>query len=130
MVLHRLFFNAGMIAVTVKASCWIYTFCMTHHSQGASANELVAVVAASSVYYLGNSLSVSLMIALSTRGRMWRLWRDHFAPSAPSFLIAGLLSLLASELTMRLPDTAMLLLIIPVGVSSYYFSLRFAESRS
>lgn len=130
LVLHRLFFNAGMIAVTVKASCWIYSFCMTHHSQGGSANELVAVVAASSVYYPGNSLSVSLMIALSTRRRVWRLWLDHFAPSAPSFLIAGLLSLLASEVTMRLPETAMLLLVLPVVISSYYFSLRLSESRS
>src|SRR5947207_2558472 len=62
LVLHRLIFNAGMIALTVKASCWIYTFSMTH-PQGGLTNQLVAIIAASSVYYLGNSVSVSLMIA-------------------------------------------------------------------
>lgn len=127
LVLYRLFFNAGMIAVTVKASCWIYSFCMAH---GGLPNQLVAVVAASSVYYLGNSVFVSVMIAFSTQVRVFQLWHSHFASSAPSFMMAGLLSLLASEVTMRLPETAMLLLVIPVVISSYYFSLRLVETRA
>jgi hypothetical protein len=116
-----------MIAVTVKASCWIYSFCMAH---GGLPNQLVAVVAASSVYYLGNSVFVSVMIAFSTQVRVFQLWHSHFASSAPSFMMAGLLSLLASEVTMRLPETAMLLLVIPVVISSYYFSLRLVETRA
>jgi hypothetical protein len=129
LVLHRLLFNAGMIAVTVKATCWTYTYCMTH-PQGGLTNQLVAVLAASSVYYLGNSISVSLMIALTTGARMLRLWNEHFASSAPSFLMAGLLSLMASEITMRLSENTMVLLVLPVVIGSYYFTLRLVETRA
>ena len=129
LVLHRVLFNAGMIALTVKASCWIYTFCMTHQ-QGGFGNEALAILAASSVYYLGNSLSVSFMIALTTGARMLRLWFEHFASSAPTYLMAGLLSLLASEVTMRLSESAMLLLVLPVVIGSYYFSLQLVEKRT
>jgi hypothetical protein len=128
LVPYRLAFNAGMIALTVKASCWIYTFSMMHPGAGLP-NQLVAVIAASSVYYLGNSISVSLMIALTTGVRMLRLWNAHFAASAPSFLMAGLLSMLASQVTMKLFMNPMLLLILPVVVGSYYFTLRLVESR-
>ena len=90
LVLYRQFFNTGMIALTVKASCMAYSYCM---AQGGLPNQLVAVVAASSVYYLGNSFFVSLVIAFSTRVRAFELWQGHFASSAPSYLMAGLLSL-------------------------------------
>jgi hypothetical protein len=128
LVPYRLVFNAGMIALTVKASCWIYTFSMMHPGAGLP-NQLVAVIAASSVYYLGNSISVSLMIALTTGARMLKLWNAHFAASAPSFLMAGLLSMVASQVTMKLFMNPMLLLILPVVVGSYYFTLRLVESR-
>ena len=128
LVLYRLVFNAGMIALTVTASCWIYTFSMTHPQAGLT-NQLVAVIAASSVYYLGNSISVSVMIALTTGAPLFRLWSDHFAACAPSFLMAGLLSMLASQVTMKLLVNPMLLLILPVVIGSYYFTLRLVESR-
>src|SRR5439155_7030935 len=96
---------------------------------GGLTNQLVAIIAASSVYYLGNSVSVSLMIALTTGARLFRLWSDHFAASAPSFLIAGLLSLLASQMTMKLFENPVLLLVLPVVVGSYYFTLRLVETR-
>ncbi len=129
LVFHRLVFNAGMIALTVKASCWIYTFSMTHPQAGVT-NPLVAIIAASSVYYLGNSISVSTMIALTTGAPLLRLWNDHFAASAPSFLMAGLLSMLASQATIKMLGNPMLLLILPVVVGSYYFTLRLVESRT
>jgi len=129
LVLYRLVFNAGMIALTVKASCWIYTFTMTHPQAGLT-NPLMAVIAASSVYYLGNSISVSTMIALTTGAPLLRLWNDHFSASAPSFLMAGLLSMLTSQLTLKLLLNPVLLLILPVVVGSYYFTLRLVETRA
>ncbi len=128
LVMHRLLFNAGMIAVTVKATCWTYTFCTALTPEG-PLNQLIAALAAASVYYLGNSLSVSLMVALSTGKGMWRMWLDHFAPSAPSFLVAGLLSLLASQVTMKLPEATMLVAIIPVVICCYNYTLQFVETR-
>ncbi len=127
LVPHRMIFNLGMISVTVAASCWIYAFCMSL-SQGGTPNQLIAVIAASSVYFLGNTVFVSLMIALTKNQSVWRLWLDHFAPSAPSFMIAGLLSLLVSQTMMRLPETVVLVLILPVVIGSYYYSVRLVRS--
>jgi hypothetical protein len=38
---HRMLFNGGMVALAVKASCWIYAFSMTHAGGGA-ANPLLS----------------------------------------------------------------------------------------
>ena len=96
-VLHRLVFNLGMIAVTIQASAWVYAFFFSR-SSGSFPSILASILGASSMYYLGNSLSVSLIIALTKRESMLRLWLDHFVYAAPSFIIAGLLSFLAFEL--------------------------------
>jgi len=53
---------------------------------------LTATVIASFVYFLGNSVSVSLIISLSKGVSMVDIWLNHFLNSAPSFVIAGLLS--------------------------------------
>jgi hypothetical protein len=77
-----------------------------------------------------NSLAVSLMIALTTGARLFRLWSDHFAASAPSFLMAGWLSVLASQVSMKLFENPMPLLVLPTVIGSYYFTLRLVENRS
>jgi len=127
-VLHRLVFNLGMIAVTIQASAWVYAFFLTH-SSGSFPSILASILGASSMYYLGNSLSVSLIIALSKRESMLRLWLDHFVYAAPSFIVAGLLSLLAFELTDS-GEGFLLLTLVPVASITYYASVRNAGARS
>jgi len=127
-VLHRLVFNLGMIAVTVQASAWVYAFFLSQ-SSGSFPSILAAILGASSMYYLGNSLSVSLVIALTKRESMLRLWLDHFVYAAPSFLIAGLLSLLTFELAQS-REGFTLLTLAPVASITYYASVRNAGARA
>src|SRR5438094_5997039 len=93
LVLHQLAFNAGMIALTVTATWW------THHplaglpALDTVSAELAATVLSSFMYFLGNSISVSLIVSLSQKISIIHIWSNHFLYSAPSFLIAGLLSL-------------------------------------
>ena len=126
LVLHQLAFNAGMIAVTITATWWIHHFLSSRTFETISA-ELTATVLASFTYFLGNSISVSLIVSLSQKMSLIHIWSTHFMYSAPSFMIAGLLSLgiigLASAhfLLIALAGTAV------IGIA-YYCSIRVAAS--
>ena len=121
-VLHQLAFNAGMIALTVTATWW------THHLLARQTNlntlpaELTATVLSSFMYFLGNSISVSLIVSLSQKISILHIWSQHFVYSAPSFLIAGLLSLGVMGLTTQF----LLIGIALVGALAvaYYCSVR------
>src|SRR5215831_9836317 len=92
-VLHQLAFNAGMIALTVTASWLTYHALISTHVLESMSSKIIATMLASFTYFLGNSISVSLIVALSKGMSVFNISFHHFLFSAPSFLIAGLLSL-------------------------------------
>src|SRR5262249_23459770 len=92
-VLHQLAFNNGMIAMTVNGSWWTYHLLAKEQNSGTIWTDLVAVVFASFIYFLGNSISVSVIIGLSKGLSAFQVWYRHFLVSAPSFVIAGLIAL-------------------------------------
>ena len=68
-----------------------------------------------------------MIVAITKGGTIAGIWVAHFAPTAPSFLIAGIVSLLVLELLPNLTTTPIsLALIDPV----YYLSIRLAGRRS
>ena len=93
LVFHQLAFNSGMIALTVTATWWTHHLLARAPALDTVSAELTATVLSSFMYFLGNSISVSLIVSLSQRISMIHLWSHHFLYSAPSFLMAGLLSL-------------------------------------
>lgn len=97
LVPYRLIFNVGMISVTVTAAWW------THHAlsiiaqsshaiSSAISSEVAATVLASLVYFIGNSLSVALILATVRITSVFDLWTNHFVRCAPSFVSAGVLA--------------------------------------
>ena len=93
LVPHQLAFNAAMITLTVTASWWTYHLLPVGQRMDTIPAELTATILASFIYFLGNSISVSLIVALTKGLSAFQVWRRHVLFSAPSFLIAGLLSL-------------------------------------
>src|SRR5215470_16080327 len=91
-VFHQLAFNAGMIALTVMTSWLSYHALIGKHTADTISSEMAATVFASFTYFLGNSISVSLIVALTKGMSALQVWFQHFFLAAPSFLIAGLLS--------------------------------------
>jgi hypothetical protein len=122
-VLHQLAFNTGMIALTVTASWLTYHTLASTHVLDSMSSKMMATVLASFTYFLGNSISVSLIVALSKGMSVFNIWFHHFLFSAPSFLIAGLLSLGLIAIV-----SSSSLLIIAAWVSpimiAYYCSIR------
>jgi len=122
-VLHQLAFNAGMIALTATASWLSYHALVSAHVLDSVSSRMMATVIASFTYFLGNSISVSLILALTKGMSVFNIWFHHFLFSAPSFLIAGLLSLV---LIVIVSSTS--LLVVASSLSSiliaYYCSVR------
>jgi hypothetical protein len=123
LVLHQLAFNAGMIALTIVATWWIHQFLSTSPIETIS-KEMTATVLASFTYFLGNSISVSLIVSLSQKISILHIWSEHFIYSAPSFLIAGLLSLGVVGLVAT--HLGIALVVIAVISIAYYCSIRLA----
>src|SRR6266852_2070266 len=125
LVMHQLAFNFGMIAVTVSATWFAHQSLTAARIAGPVSTESMATLLASFVYFLGNSLSVSMIIALSKKVSMAEVWLKHFMYSAPSFLLAGLLSLGVVALISSQGLTVVLALVV-VSSIVYYTSIRLA----
>lgn len=122
MVLHQLAFNFGMIAVTVTAAWFTHQSLAGTRIANPLSTEAMATLIASFVYFLGNSISVSLIVALTKRMSMATVWLEHFMCSAPSFLLAGLLSLgVVALMSSQLVSVATLVAVI---FFAYYSSVR------
>ena len=115
---HHIVFNIGMIALTVLVAGKAYHW-MVRGFHPFTFDELVGSLVASLIYYLGNSLCVSLIVALSTRRSMFRLWHDNFLYTAPLFFLAGLLAFLVSKLIWSFPGIT-LMVALPILYLSYY----------
>lgn len=121
LVLHQAAFNAGMIALTVLATWSTYHFLTSGPGLDTLPAEVMATILASFMYFLGNSISVSLIVSLSQGASMLHLWANHFLHSAPSFLIAGLLSLGVLGLASNLVLVGVAL--VAVTMTVYYCSI-------
>lgn len=125
-VLHQLAFNAGMIALTISGS-WItyHALAGTHSAETMLSSEMMATVLASFTYFLGNSISVSLIVAVTKGMSVFHIWFHHFLFAAPSFLIAGMLSL--GVMAMIGSSSLVILAAMLIAISTaYYCSIRVA----
>ena len=123
LVLHQLAFNFGMIALTVSATWFTHQSLTAARIAGPVSTEAVATLLASFVYFLGNSLSVSVIIALSKKLSIAEVWLNHFMCSAPSFVLAGVVSLGVVAL-MSSQNIAIVLTLVAVTSVVYYTSIR------
>src|SRR5262249_17240376 len=128
-VLHQLIFNTAMITLTVTASWLTFHALAQTGAVSTLSSEITATLLSSFTYFLGNSISVSLIVALSRGMSLFHILLHHFLFAAPSFLIAGLLSI---GVLAALGSANFLLafaLLTSIGLS-YYCSLRIAAERA
>ena len=96
-VVHRFVFNAAMVILAVQAASVPYYWVISQQLAVTFLGNLLGIAAASLTYYLGNSISVSLIVAATECKSVFRVWYDQFMMAAPSFLSAGLVSLVVVE---------------------------------
>ena len=124
---YRLAFNSGMIAVTAGASSCVYhAFVTNNHSVPLVPNGILATILAAFVYFSGNSISMSFIVAITQRVSIFDIWMKHFMCSAQSFLMAGLLAFFVTLVSIGFMVIAVSLTI----VFSYYCAIRHAARQS
>ena len=125
-VFHQLIFNLGMIVLTTWLSSAAY-YKVARNIHAVGIDRLTGALVASIVYYLGCSVCVSMIVGLSGKKSILRLWHDNFLYTAPSFVVAGLLSFLVSEF-IGSQRTTLLLVVAPVLYLCYYSYRFYIES--
>jgi hypothetical protein len=123
LVLHQVVFNASMISSTVMLTWLMHRAVAGFLPAAQMSAETTATLLASFTYFLGNSVSVSLIVALTKGLSMFQVWVQHFMYSAPSFMIAGILTL---AITAFASSASLLLLtgVVLVAALPYYCSVR------
>jgi hypothetical protein len=128
-VLHQLAFNVAMITLTVTASWLTYHALAQTAAVNTLSSEITATLLSSFTYFLGNSISVSLIVALSRGMSLLHIWLHHFLFSAPSFLMAGLLSI-AAIAAVGCSNLMLASALVTSIAVSYYCSVYIAAERS
>ena len=115
---HHLVFNMGMIVVTISLANWGY-YAVVHNSHAIWIDQLIGSLIASILYYLGSSVGVSVIVGLSGKKSIFRVWHDNFLYTAPSFVLAGLLAFVVSQFAASMRATV-LLVVAPILYLCYY----------
>jgi hypothetical protein len=116
-IVHRFVFNAAMVVLAIHAASVPYNWLVSQHLAVEVMSHLIGIIAASLTYYLGNSISISLIVGLTECKSVFRIWYDHFLLAAPSFLSSGLLSVVFAEILAKTIIGAAILL--PLMYVSY-----------
>ena len=88
---HRTIFNMGMVSLTVGLAGLGYRV-IVHNSNPGAGGQLAGMLIASFIYYICNSIFVSLIVALSSGKPIWNLWHSNFLYTAPAFFVAGIVA--------------------------------------
>ena len=109
-VMHRFVFNAAMVILATQAASVPYYWVISHNLAVTLLGDLLGIAAASLTYYFGNSIAISLIVAVTECKSTFRVWYDHFFAAAPSFLSSGLLSFVVVESLSKMALSAAILL--------------------
>jgi diguanylate cyclase (GGDEF)-like protein/putative nucleotidyltransferase with HDIG domain len=110
-------FNVAKSALTISIAGLAYHQTLSPR-QALLSEEFVGTLVASFIYFLGDSLYLSLIVSLAKGKSIFRVWHDTYLYTAPSYFIAGELSFAAAKLTSFSPIA--LLVLFPVFYSTFY----------
>jgi len=90
---YRTLFNMACLVLTVQAAGQVYqrlggtaSLDLTDHL-GATA---LATTGMALTYFLANTVQIAIVVGLTTRQSVWRIWKKEFAPSGPSYFLGAL----------------------------------------
>ncbi len=93
MQLYRALFNVSAMVITTIGTSWIFMILGGRPTLEGGSTPLVALMGATLTFYLVNTYSVSGIVALAAGLNLFKVWRDSFLWSAPSFFAGGSLAL-------------------------------------
>src|SRR5262249_10980636 len=116
---HHLIFNFGMIVVTISITSAGY-YAVVRGAHTGATDQFIGALMASLLYYLGSSVFVSMIVALSAKKSIFRIWHDNFLYTAPSFFVAGSLAWVVAQFAAASLRPTVLLVVVPILYLCYY----------
>ncbi len=86
---YRTLFNMAAMVLTIEAAGAAYGWSGGTTGQLGWPEVATPLLAAATVYYLANTISVALAVALASGQPMLRVWNDNFLWSAPSYFVGA-----------------------------------------
>jgi signal transduction histidine kinase/CheY-like chemotaxis protein len=93
MAIYRALFNVSSFVITTWLTAETYLAFGGVPGHLAGGEAIIPLMLATLVFYLANTYSISGVVALSNRLRLFDVWQDSFLWSAPSFLAGGSVAL-------------------------------------
>ena len=92
--IHRTLFSMACLIVTVQAAGLVYQWLAVSPALGSSAPIASLafakpLVGAATAYFLFNTLTVAIAVALSMRQPLFKVWNENFLWSAPSYFVGA-----------------------------------------
>jgi PAS domain S-box-containing protein len=111
---YRTAFNLAAEALTIQTTAAVYAGLGGYASTGMLTTVPKTVVAAIITYFLVNTCIFAIVIALSGRQRIWRVWNENFLWSAPSFMVAGAAGAVSALVTQHGHHWLAMMMVAPV----------------
>jgi HD domain len=126
-------FNASQVALSVLSAGFVYEICPGHGSRGFSSTVypevLFAVAAAGFAYCVVNCLLVGVVVSITTKSPLSRVWWSGMSETVVSNLGYGLIGLIIAALwSGGVGAVAALLVLAPLVIARWAFQ-QYAEQR-
>ena len=111
---YRTVFNIAAIVLTIELTGLVFGW-----SGGGAGNlgwpQIAApLLAAATAYYLANTASVSIAVALTSRQRLLRVWNDNFLWCAPSYFVGAAVAMVGATIVNSASHWLLPILIPPI----------------
>jgi signal transduction histidine kinase len=115
---YRTVFNVGMVGVTVALAGFGYSS-IVPPGDARVGEQLTGILVAAFIYYLCNSVFVSLIISLSSGISILKIWHSSFLYTAPAFFLEGFVAFGALRAASVI-QFGVLAAVVPVMALTYY----------
>ncbi len=115
---HQMAFNVALVMVEALAAAWVFVGLNNGSLALRNPGSYPAVLAASLVFFLINTVGVSIVIGLCSGQNCFQVWRTTFLWTAPSFFAGASVSTLGL-LLLNGHSAYILLLLSPLGWMLY-----------
>jgi signal transduction histidine kinase len=123
---YRILFNMGMVGLAALFAGLGYSL-IVRSNRPELIEQLGGTLLASFIYYICNSVFVSLVVSLTSGKTIKAVWRDNFLNTAPAFLLAGIVSLAVVRLAESV-QFAVIAALVPMLAITYYSVRVYLES--
>jgi PAS domain S-box-containing protein len=95
---YRTLFNMAILVITIQAAGRAYSL-LGGRADATVETMIVPLAGMALTYFFVNTIPIAIAIALTTTQSPWRIWKNDFASSAPSYLLGAAAAAVVIQVT-------------------------------